>query len=460
MWQDWSGRDWSIVMSNEIKPEYGGFFRVYAFTMTLGMALAILYSVYKFKRKGLPLSAIPIATIFIIPISLFGASLFGKLNEFQTGVQNFQEFLALFAFWQGGLSIHGGVYGGVLAGIIIFYFIGRKTHISLLTYFDAIVPNILLGQVAGRWGNFFNHELTGPAWFKVGTCPMYSADTIDYSQIHINSEYQSMYDGPFSWLLRNTLGVEKGTGDVYQMVPIFLIESVSLLLVWVLITFVVPNIGKWLGPKPYKKYPNKYQFSWSFTFLHFVAPWVKSETKKTYNQVWDDAYYKNVDEKAKDEFILKAQAIQASTDSKWVKRRKTVKELNSANNPERYWITKVGFEGFAFFFGWNLVRFLLEMSRSEDGLFIMYDKPLSLTVIGLSALVGLIGMIITQIGVPQFFRKDGYIYEKEYFSLQDATNVEVKKEPKTHVVNESKQEKNKAKQAKAQAKLEKLEKKK
>ena len=37
----------------------------------------------------------------------------------------------------------------------------KKYKISLWTYADCIIPNILLGQMIGRWGNFFNHELLG-----------------------------------------------------------------------------------------------------------------------------------------------------------------------------------------------------------------------------------------------------------------------------------------------------------
>lgn len=37
----------------------------------------------------------------------------------------------------------------------------------------------------------------------------------------------------------------------------------------------------------------------------------------------------------------------------------------------------------------------------------MYDKPLSLALIAGSAIIGLIGMVLTQIGLPQFTRREG-----------------------------------------------------
>ncbi|MBY7704203.1 hypothetical protein JIY74_28570 [Vibrio harveyi] len=46
--------------------------------------------------------------------------------------------------------MHGGVFAGTFVGIIFFYIVGRRTKTSLLVYGDAIIPNILLGQVVGR----------------------------------------------------------------------------------------------------------------------------------------------------------------------------------------------------------------------------------------------------------------------------------------------------------------------
>lgn len=60
-------------------------------------------------------------------------------------------------FYKGGLAIHGGVIAGVLYAL---YFC-KKHHISFLRFGDAILPNILIGQAIGRWGNFINQEAFG-----------------------------------------------------------------------------------------------------------------------------------------------------------------------------------------------------------------------------------------------------------------------------------------------------------
>lgn len=67
--------------------------------------------------------------------------------------------------WNGGLGIYGAVAGGLLAGLIV-YRISRTLFIepnsrSLLTLLDWATPGLVLGQIIGRFGNFFNYEAFG-----------------------------------------------------------------------------------------------------------------------------------------------------------------------------------------------------------------------------------------------------------------------------------------------------------
>jgi len=73
-------------------------------------------------------------------------------------------------FRNGGLGIYGGIAGGLL-GIGIYT---RRQRIPFLGWADLAVIGVALGQVFGRWGNFFNQELYG----KPTTLPW--AVTIDY----------------------------------------------------------------------------------------------------------------------------------------------------------------------------------------------------------------------------------------------------------------------------------------
>ncbi|MDO8581630.1 MAG: prolipoprotein diacylglyceryl transferase [bacterium] len=65
--------------------------------------------------------------------------------------------LETFAIWHGGLAIHGGIVGALLA---LWVWIKRH-HLSFLDLTDLLAPALALGQAIGRWGNYFNQELFG-----------------------------------------------------------------------------------------------------------------------------------------------------------------------------------------------------------------------------------------------------------------------------------------------------------
>ncbi|MCL2602938.1 MAG: prolipoprotein diacylglyceryl transferase [Defluviitaleaceae bacterium] len=57
----------------------------------------------------------------------------------------------------GGLAIYGGIIGAALAGVYVSW--RRRIPFGLLA--DVGVPSMLLGQIIGRFGNFFNAEAFG-----------------------------------------------------------------------------------------------------------------------------------------------------------------------------------------------------------------------------------------------------------------------------------------------------------
>ena len=63
----------------------------------------------------------------------------------------------IIAIWDGGIAI----YGGLLGGFLVLYFFARRRGIKIIKMLDIIAPSLLVGQMLGRWGNFFNHEAYG-----------------------------------------------------------------------------------------------------------------------------------------------------------------------------------------------------------------------------------------------------------------------------------------------------------
>jgi phosphatidylglycerol:prolipoprotein diacylglycerol transferase len=63
----------------------------------------------------------------------------------------------IIAIWHGGLSFHGGLLGGLIAG----YLFARRRNIQFLNLCDVCIVPVALGQTFGRIGNFINGELWG-----------------------------------------------------------------------------------------------------------------------------------------------------------------------------------------------------------------------------------------------------------------------------------------------------------
>ena len=67
------------------------------------------------------------------------------------------DLLSVFNLRQGGLAI----YGGVIAAIITVFVFSRVRKLSMGLLCDTAGLGLVLGQVIGRWGNFFNMEAFG-----------------------------------------------------------------------------------------------------------------------------------------------------------------------------------------------------------------------------------------------------------------------------------------------------------
>lgn len=65
--------------------------------------------------------------------------------------------LDFFKIRDGGLAIYGGVIGGALAAIIY----SKIKKVNSFKLADTCIMSVLIGQIFGRWGNFFNREAFG-----------------------------------------------------------------------------------------------------------------------------------------------------------------------------------------------------------------------------------------------------------------------------------------------------------
>jgi len=126
----------------------------YGIIMGLAFFLGTYLARHNSKRSGLDADHILNMVVLIIPAAIICARLYYVVFEWDQYKNNLMDIIAV---WKGGLAIHGGLIGGVLAGT---WYI-RKHNLPFLKQADVMMPSVILGQAIGRWGNFINQEAHG-----------------------------------------------------------------------------------------------------------------------------------------------------------------------------------------------------------------------------------------------------------------------------------------------------------
>ncbi len=133
----------------------------YGIIITTAMVVGLLVAVLLTKKIKLTsddllemfLIAIPMAIIF----ARLGYVIVRPYEYFIIPNFNINDFINIFAIWDGGLTIISGAPGGILGG----YLWCRWRKADFLRIADIAVCVLLLSQAIGRWGNFFNQEIYG-----------------------------------------------------------------------------------------------------------------------------------------------------------------------------------------------------------------------------------------------------------------------------------------------------------
>lgn len=127
---------------------------LYGLAIAVGVVAAVKFAQHRWRTKaGDPADISAIAT-WAVPAGLVGARLYHVITD----PELFRgRWMHVFAVWEGGLGIPGGIAAGVLGGAIV----ARRRHLPIGDLFDVVAPALPLAQAIGRWGNWFNQELFG-----------------------------------------------------------------------------------------------------------------------------------------------------------------------------------------------------------------------------------------------------------------------------------------------------------
>lgn len=152
-----------IVLKNVLDGFYIGDFeiRFYGVIIALGFVLGYVLIANEAKRTGQNPELYLDYMLWLVIPAIVGARVYYVLFSLDDYIKEGQSVKDTIL---GMLNIRGGglaIYGGVIAGIITLIIFAKKRKVSLMLMLDTCSMGLLLGQILGRWGNFFNREAFG-----------------------------------------------------------------------------------------------------------------------------------------------------------------------------------------------------------------------------------------------------------------------------------------------------------
>ncbi|MCQ8261462.1 prolipoprotein diacylglyceryl transferase [Streptococcus suis] len=152
--------------------------RWYAICILLGLVLGVYLATKEAPRKKILQDDIIDFILLAFPLSIIGARIYYVAFTWSEYKDNL---LSVFAIWNGGIAI----YGGLITGAIVLYFFTRHRFINTLDFLDVVAPSVMIAQAIGRWGNFFNQEAYGKSVESLDYLPAFIRD-----QMYIEGAYR------------------------------------------------------------------------------------------------------------------------------------------------------------------------------------------------------------------------------------------------------------------------------
>ena len=130
-------------------------FKIYAYAMIIvcGMISAFFVISTLFKRRNMSPDLFLTFFCVCLPVAIITTRMFYCITD---GMP-ISEWFSMESIRKGGLSIMGGILGGVISVALVC--IIKK--VNFFRVGDCIVVGLLLAQAIGRWGNFANQEVYG-----------------------------------------------------------------------------------------------------------------------------------------------------------------------------------------------------------------------------------------------------------------------------------------------------------
>ena len=136
---------------------FGRTIYLYGVMAALGFILGMLYCTKRARKFGLQEDNIYDVILWALPMAIVGARAYYVIFNFD--LYRGRPLMDMIAIWEGGLAI----YGGIIAAVITLLIVCRVKKLPAGAVLDVGVFGLIIGQILGRWGNFFNREAYGAA---------------------------------------------------------------------------------------------------------------------------------------------------------------------------------------------------------------------------------------------------------------------------------------------------------
>ena len=159
----------------------------YGLIIACGLLLAVLYACRRSKEFGLKEDDILDGVLWVTPFAIICARLYYVAFSWEEYAGNP---ISILYIWNGGIAIYGGVLGAIVGMAVM----SRIKKVKFTTVLDLILLSFLIGQMLGRWGNFFNREAFGAPTESFLRMGLFNKVTQQWEYYHPTFLYESLWN--------------------------------------------------------------------------------------------------------------------------------------------------------------------------------------------------------------------------------------------------------------------------
>ncbi len=178
------GIEWDPVRAFDIGPLS---IHMYGLIIALGLLAAVLYGCKRCQQFGIKEDDLIDGVLWVTPFAVLCARAYYVIFQWESYADNP---ISVFHIWEGGLAIYGGVIGAAV-GVCVF---SKFKKISIPALLDLVSLGFLIGQSAGRWGNFFNREAFGAPTESFLRMGLFNSVTGSWEYYHPTFLYESVWN--------------------------------------------------------------------------------------------------------------------------------------------------------------------------------------------------------------------------------------------------------------------------